>query len=60
MYADDTIVYYADKKVNDIGKTLTTEFENIGDYLDKSELITNLKRGKTESMLLGTSKRLSC
>ena len=40
--------------------TLTTEFENIGDYLDKSELIINLKRGKTESMLLGTSKRLSC
>ena len=25
MYADDTVVYYANKKVNDIEKTLTTE-----------------------------------
>ena len=35
------------------------EFENIFKYIDGSELILNLKKGKTESMLFGTTKKLS-
>jgi len=30
--------------------------ENISQYLEKCELVINLKKGKIESMLLGTAK----
>ena len=33
--------------------------ENIAAYFETNELIINLKRGKTESMLFGTGKRLA-
>ena len=59
MYADDTVVYYADDDIHSIEKCLTAEFENISQYLEKCELVINLKKGKTESMLLGTAKKLS-
>lgn len=59
MYADDMVIYYADKDVKTIEKCLNNELMDIANYLDDSELIINLKKGKTESMLLGTAKRLA-
>ena len=39
--------------------TLTEEMEIIAKYFDNNELIINLKKGKTETMIIGTAKRLS-
>ena len=59
MYADDTVVYFAHKDKAIIEDCLNEDFKNISKYLEESELIINLKEGKTESMLFATSKKLS-
>ena len=59
MYADDTVVYHASDKIEKIESVLNSEFKNIFDYINDSELILNLKKGKTETMLFGTAKKLS-
>ena len=58
-YADDTVVYYSSNDVSAIEDILNLEMENIGKYCRENELLLNLKKGKTESMLFGTSKRIS-
>ena len=59
QFADDTVIYVSAKTVAEIEEILNTELKNIAMYFTKNELIINLKPGKTESMLLGTAKRLS-
>ena len=59
QYADDTVIYLADKDVTEIAKLLNEDLEAISGYFYESELLMNLKKGKTESMLFGTSQRLS-
>lgn len=59
MYADDTVIYYSDNDIYAIENVLNSEFERVLCYMNDSELIMNLKIGKTESMLFGTSKKLS-
>ena len=59
MYADDAVVFYAHKDINEIENCLNDEFTRIASYLDSNELIINLKKGKTESLLFGTAKRLN-
>ena len=56
---DDTVIYHADKNLYNIENILNKVLANISDYLEQSELIINLNKGKTESMLFGTAKRLS-
>ncbi|XP_057308248.1 uncharacterized protein LOC130646126 [Hydractinia symbiolongicarpus] len=58
-YADDTVVYFSHSKKSVFMSTLTKELSNISSYLDLNELIINLKKGKTEVVLIGTAKRLS-
>ena len=58
-YADDSVVYYSSNDVSGIEDILNLEMENIGKYCRENELLLNLKKGKTESMLFGTSKRIS-
>ena len=58
IYADDTVISFSHKNVNVIEETLTAEMTSIGKWLDNNRLIINLKKGKTESMLFGTAKRL--
>ena len=58
MYADDTVIYTSDSDISVIEQTLTSEMNNISRWLDKNRLITNLTKGKTESLLFGTAKRL--
>ena len=57
-YADDTVIYVSHKDVIVIQNKLNEDMENISHYFDSNELIINLKKGKTESMLFGTTKRL--
>ncbi len=57
-YADDTVIYYANNDVDVIENVLNSEMKIIGSYCSENELLLNLKKGKTESMLFGTAKRL--
>jgi len=47
------------KKCKRDRKVPNDEFERIAEYLKSNELLINLKKGKTESLLFGTAKRLS-
>ena len=58
MYADDTVIYTSHRDIKVIENTLSTNMTVIKNWLDKNRLIINLKKGKTESMLFGTAKRL--
>jgi hypothetical protein len=57
-YADDTAILYADKDAQNIEDALNEDMNLIRDYCYHNELLLNLKKGKTEVMLFGTSQRL--
>ena len=57
-YADDTVIYFANKNIDVIEKVFNLEMESVGTYCRKNELVLNLKKGKTEAMLCGTAKRV--
>ena len=59
MYADDTVIYCASNDVNVVENVLNSEMKAVGSYCSDNELFLNLKKGKTESMLFGTARRLS-
>ena len=58
-YADDTILYVSHSSIYTIESTLNKELLCLYCYFRENELVLNLKKGKTETMLFGTSKRLS-
>jgi hypothetical protein len=58
-FADDTVIYVADKCSQVIEQKLNEDINRISEYFDKNDLIINLKPGKTESILFGTAKNLS-
>lgn len=58
MYADDTVLYYANKDVETINKCLNQDLEALSNFCKDNELILNMKKGKTEAMLFGTAKRI--
>ena len=57
-YVDDIVIFYANKDPTVIENQLNKDMENIKNYCFTNELIINNKKGKTEVMLFGTSKRL--
>ena len=59
QFADDTVIFISSKKVCDIEYLLNRDLNSISLYLKTNELVANLKKGKTESMLFGTAKRIS-
>ena len=58
-YADDTVIFVSDPDYAVIQNKLNEDMNNISMWLRENDLITNLKKGKTESMLFGTNKRLN-
>ena len=58
MFADDTVVFWADKFAEEIESVLNSELENIFRYFIKNDLIVNLRKGKTEVLIFGTRRRL--
>ena len=58
-YADDTVIYLADKDLINVQLRLTEDMGLISKWLKENELIINMKKGKTEALLFGTAKRLS-
>ena len=55
IYADDT----SHGDINIIEGHLIEDINNLSNWLSENELIMNIKKGKTESTLFGTGKRLS-
>ena len=58
MYADDTVMFYADKDPTQMIELLNEDMKTIHNYCIENELIVKTKKGKTEVMLSGSSKRL--
>ena len=58
-YADDTMIYFSSTDFHVIENTLQEDMDNLSNYFYDNELILNLKKGKTESMIFGTSKCLA-
>ena len=57
-YADDTVIYWADKDVTNLTKILTNEMRKLAKWMDENEHILNAKKGKTEVLVFGTTQRL--
>ena len=58
MYVDDTVMYVAHESKDNIENDLNQDMQNLLSYFRKNELVTKLKKGKTETMLFGTIKSL--
>ena len=57
-YADDTVIYFSHKDPIVIQNKLSEDMGIINTWLEQNDLVLNLKKGKTETMLFGTAKRL--
>ena len=57
-YADDTVLYVTHKDINVVRDLLNKNFCSFCSWLDENQLLINTKRGKTEFMVFGSSKRL--
>ena len=58
LCADDMVIFFASKNVSLIKSKLTKDLQQISDWLIKNQLIINLKAGKTEAVLFGTTQKL--
>ena len=57
-YADDTVIYVSDTSKEIVQKNLQEDFHRVIKWLDSMDLVTNLKKVKTECMLFGTTQKL--
>ena len=58
-FADDTVIFTSRRDKETIERQLNKDLKIISQYLAENELIPNLKKSKTESLLFGTAKKLS-
>ena len=58
MYADDAVLYVFHESKEKIENDLNQDMQNLLSYFRKNELVINLKKGKTETILFGMAKRL--
>ena len=59
-YADDTVLFTAAKDLESIQRHLSEDCHNLSfGFVIMSLSLINLKKGKTESMIFGTAKRLN-
>ena len=57
LYADDALIYFASKSVDDIQAHLTADLRRIINWLQANYLILNLD--KTKAMLVGTHQKIA-
>ena len=57
-YADDTVVYVADKDMKVINSKLSNNMDSIADWFGENGLVINFKKGKTESPPFASSQRI--
>ena len=55
MYADDTVIFTSAKEHEEVQQKLSDDFKRVAHWLESNELIMNMKAGKTECMIFGTS-----
>ena len=53
-YADDTVIYVSDKYFAIVERKLSEELSSLSSWFHNNELILNLKKGKTVSMVFST------
>ena len=58
MYADETILFYSHSKMNDIKEGVAKDMNAVASWLNQNQLEINLNKGKTESVIFGTSQKL--
>lgn len=58
-FADDTVIYVSGANTNEIESQLNHDMLSIASYLKSNDLVINVNKGKTESMLFGTAKRIN-
>lgn len=58
-YADDTVIFTSSSNFDDIERNLNNDINNVATWFRENELIVNLTKGKTATMLFGTAKRLN-
>ena len=58
MYADETVLLYSASSSKLIEKTLNHEGNILFDWFNNNNLILNLKPGKTELVIYGTTRNL--
>lgn len=57
LYADDTVIYTCGKTKQEIESRLQEDFRRVAEWMEQNDLVTNMKKGKTECMLFGTKQR---
>ena len=58
LYADDTVLFISRKSNDDILKALNADLSSLDNWFKENNLVINLKKGKTEYVLYGTSQKL--
>ena len=53
------MLYTPGKDIYIIEQNLSQDLERLAEWFTENEMILNLKKGKTECMLIGTAKRLA-
>ena len=59
MYADDTMIFFSERSVAAVEEVLNQEANLVGKWFSNNNLILNLKKGKTELVIYGTSQKLA-
>ena len=59
MYADDTVIYFSERSVEAVEEILNKEANLVGKWFTNNNLILNLKKGKTELVIYGSSQKLT-
>ena len=59
MFFNDTVAYVHSKTKDIVERQLNKDLKNMSIYFKTNHLIANLSKGKTETMIFGTSSTLS-
>ena len=59
IYADDTVLYYADKDASSIENILNTKAALVNNWINENTLFLNLKQTKAEYVLYGSHQKLA-
>ena len=58
-YGDDTVIFCENGRLPTIEHQLDEDVKNLSRWFEENELLINLKPGKTELLLFGTSQRIA-
>ena len=59
MYADDSVIFFSERSVAAVEEVLNQEANLVCKWFTNNNLILNLKKGKTELVIYGTSQKLA-